>query len=476
MRIEDLTDLVAFLGDESQADWVALEWLGGRMTIRELAAAMGSAAAALADGEGVVAVSTSDPIEHTVAVLGAMAAGRVPLLVDPKHPDRMLAAVVARAGAATIVGRPTPGLERLDLGALTERPPVPRVRREPASTGSILLTSGSTDLPKLVLRSRAADLHGAMALRTSSFVIEPGDRFWLAAPFTGSPFPGIVMASLFARATVVFAPFEVGSVGAFLEAHRITSTYLGPTPARLVRDREGLEGPGWDRLRSVLSGGEKLDADTAELMLGRFGDKVFLGYGSTEVTRVSEATSADIRDRPGTVGRPLPFHQVMIVEAGGDAPVAPGDEGEVLMRGTSMFSGYLGGDPAGEWYRSGDLGRLDEDGYLYISGRATSVVQVGGNRVSTDEVTSVLRGHPALANAIVVAVDDATWGARLEAFVVPRAAPGTDLGELDGWMRERLPAYKVPRVFHPLDQMPTESSGKASLRTLLELAATRSSA
>jgi acyl-CoA synthetase (AMP-forming)/AMP-acid ligase II len=135
-----------------------------------------------------------------------------------------------------------------------------------------------------------------------------------------------------------------------------------------------------------------------------------------------------------------------------------------------MFSGYLGEEPAGDWYRTGDVGHLDDDGYLYITGRSTNVVQVGGNRVSTDEVMEALRSHPQLANALVVAVDDSTWGTRLEAFVVADGGCEVDPEHIGGWLRHRLPAYKVPRRFHLLDEIPVDASGKASLKTLQEMA------
>jgi acyl-coenzyme A synthetase/AMP-(fatty) acid ligase len=278
------------------------------------------------------------------------------------------------------------------------------------------------------------------------------------------------MAALVARATVVFAPFEAGSAGAFVDDQQITSAYIGPTPMRLIQSKGGLSHPGWSRLRSVLTGGERLDGDTAALMLDRFPDKVFLGYGATEVTRIAEATAVDIAQHPGTVGRVLPLHQVQIVELGGTTPVAAGNQGEVLARGGSMFSGYLGEGPADEWYRTGDVGYLDADGFLYITGRATEVVQIGGNRVSTNEITSLLRSHADLADALVVAVDDPIWGSRLEGFVV--AAPGTtvETAALESWLRGRVSAYKVPRRIHLLEQIPLDPSGKASLRTLADLA------
>lgn len=471
MILRDLTDLVALLGDPAEPEWVALEQDGRTATIRQLAAWMGSSAAALADGsDDVVTVSTPDVIEHTVAFLGALAAGRRPMLVDPRHPQALLAEVVRRTGATVTVGRAVDGVERVGLEELTERPPVARLRRAPEAPGSLLLTSGSTGVPKIVVRPRGADLAAAGNFRLGWFPIEPGDRFWLSAPFTGSPYPGIVWSCLLARATVVFAPLPDAAIGEFLDEHRITSTFLGATAMRLAYQRDGLEGPGWDRLRGVLSGGEKLDEPTAELIMRRFPGALNLGYGMTEVSMVALAPEDVVRDRPGSVGRPLPLHQAKIVEIGGEEQLPLGEEGEILVRGPDMFVGYLGEDPAAEWFRTNDVGRFDDDGYLYLTGRASNIVQVGGNRVSTEEVTAVLRAYPEVGNAAVIALDDPVWTTRLEAFVAPRGGGSVDGGELDAWVRERLPAYKVPRRYHLLDELPTESAGKISQRRLRELA------
>jgi acyl-CoA synthetase (AMP-forming)/AMP-acid ligase II len=240
---------------------------------------------------------------------------------------------------------------------------------------------------------------------------------------------------------------------------------------RLAREHGGLEGPGWRALRALMTGGEKLDAPTAELLLERFEGRVFCAYGMTEIPRPTEATFEEIAARPGTVGRAIPFRQVRIAEVGGDADLPVGEEGEVLVTGPDLFAGYLGQEPAGDWYRTGDLGRLDEDGYLYITGRASSVVKVGGNRVSTEEVAAELRRHPAVAQAAVIAVDDPTWTSRLVAFVV---VAGVDIedDDLRAWMGERHPAYKVPRTVRRLADLPVDSSGKVSLQTLQAMAAT----
>ncbi|MFL5843547.1 MAG: class I adenylate-forming enzyme family protein [Solirubrobacteraceae bacterium] len=457
------------LASPEQRDWVALEHDGHTMTIKALADAMLRAATVLGNDEGVVAISEHDPIAHTVAVLGAVCAGRVAMLVDPKGPDALLAEVVERAGATAVVGRSVPGVPSLGLADLLAADPATPGEHDPQAVGSILLTSGSTGVPKLVQRSRAADLHAAMCLRLANFPIEPGDRHWLCVPYAGAPFLTLVMGALFARATVVFAPFVREEVDAFLAEHRISSAYLVPTMLRLAREHGGLDGDGWRGMRALMTGGEKLDLPTAEVLLEQFEGRVYCAYGMTELPRPTEATFEEIAARPGTVGRTIPFRRVRIAEVDGDAAVAPGEEGEVLVTGPDLFLGYLGEEPVGEWYRTGDLGRLDDDGYLFITGRASSVVKVGGNRVSTEEVAAALRGHDAVGQVAVIAVEDPTWTNRLEGFVVLRQGAAAEADELRAWLGERLPAYKVPRAMRFIDELPVDTSGKVSLQTLKTL-------
>ncbi len=504
----DWGDLVSDLADAAATDWIALEHEGRTVTIGELARGMRAVAAALDDGGrfAPVVVSDPDPIRHTLAVLGAVVAGRPALLVDPSHPEALLADAAARAGATVACGRAVAGLARCDVdaveggaargaardgaadvrgvagggggavgvrgvaggggGAAASRiDAITPVGRPGHAVGSILLTSGSTGAPKLVLRSREADLHAALCLRLAGLPIGPDDRHWLAVPYAAAPFLTLVMGALAAGATVVFGAYERERVGAFLAERAISSTYLVPTMLRLAREHDGLAGPGWDGLRALLTGGERLDDATAAVLLDRFAGRVFCAYGMTECPRLTQASFEELAERPGTVGRVIPLRRARIVEPGTETPVAPGEEGEVLVGGPDLSQGYLGEPPAGRWHRTGDLGRLDADGYLYITGRASSVVKVGGHRVSTEDVAAALRAHPDVAQAAVIAVDDDRWTTRLEAFVVLRDQ-GPDEDVLTGWLRERVASYQVPRSLHLLDDLPVDSSGKLSLQTL----------
>jgi acyl-CoA synthetase (AMP-forming)/AMP-acid ligase II len=443
---------------------VAVEADGRSLTIRQLRDAMLRAGRILREGDGVVAVRSADPLLHTVGVLGAVAAGRVAMLVDHRQPDDVVDEAIGRAGATTVVGD-----GGLSLADLEEADPVPAVAADPAAPGSIFLTSGSTGRPKLVQRSRSADLHAAMCLRLAGFPIELGDRHWMCVPHASAAFLTLTMGALLARATVVFAPFDRDGVDAFLARERIASAYLVPTMLRLARERDGLDGPGWRGLRALMTGGEKLDLPTAEVLAERFAGRVFCAYGMTECPRLTQARFEDIVQRPGTVGRTIPFRHVRIASLDGHGDVPAGEEGEVLVGGPDLYDGYVGEPPVDGWHRTGDLGRVDADGYLFITGRASSVVKVGGNRVSTEEVAAQLRRHERVAQVAVIAVEDAVWTHRLVAFVVP--AGELDADDLRAWAGEHLAAYKVPREVRRLDELPVDSSGKLSLTRLHALAA-----
>jgi acyl-CoA synthetase (AMP-forming)/AMP-acid ligase II len=218
-----------------------------------------------------------------------------------------------------------------------------------------------------------------------------------------------------------------------------------------------------------MTGGETLDDQTAEVLLEAFEGRVFSAYGMTEMPRPTQATFEEIASRRGTVGRAIPYRRLRIVEPASDSDVALGGEGEVLVTGPDLFTGYLGEEPVGEWYRTGDLGRLDQDGYLFITGRASSVVKVGGNRVSTEEVAAMLRRHQAVRQAAVIALDDPVWTSRLEGFVVAHSSAAVDEPALKAWLAVQMQSYKVPRSIHFLDELPVDASGKLSLQALRAL-------
>jgi feruloyl-CoA synthase len=461
----DWARVILGLAEPGQPNFIAIEQDERRVTIRELAAGILRVAESLRGLDGVVAVSDADAIAHTTGVLGVVAAGGVPMLVDPSHPPALFADVVHRAACVMTISRSTPGVPHRSLDELLDAPAEPL--REPPSDrpGSILLTSGTTGTPKLVVRSRAADVNAALSMPLGGFPLGLGDRFLLCVTHAGAPFLTLLMGALVARATVVREPFVPGRMEAVLRRRDITCAYFVPTMLRLIREAEGFGGAGWRAMRALQTGGERLDAELTQELLRRLPGRVHCAYGSTEIVNVTQARPGDLIDRPDTVGTANPLRRFRIVHPGSDDPVDPGHEGEVLASGAAMYSGYLGEDPAGPWYRTGDLGRVDDRGFLFITGRASGIVQVAGNRVSTEEVAAALRGHPNVEQVAVVAADDATWTTRLTAFVVPRDA-ALELPELVAWLTERVPRYKIPREIRLVGELPLDASGKLARRRL----------
>ncbi len=466
-QAEDWVDLVCSSAANQPATWVALEAGAIKVTGSELVRSMLSASTRLRSSAGPVAVCTPDPIVHAVAVLGGLAAGRPVILIDAKHPAPTAVDAVYRGGATTIVGAALGEAEFVAGDALLGNDLLAPVRRPPTAHGTTFLTSGSTGSPKLVERSRGADLHGAMCVRLSGFPLGPGDRHWLSVPHASAAWITLVMGSLLVGATTVFAPFHAEIAEDFIREEQISSGYFVPTMLRLARSATGLDGPGWLSLRALMTGGEKLDDATQDDLARLFGTRLFMGYGMTEAPRVCQADPVDLRTHPGTVGRPTPLREIRIAAGDGEESMPCGEEGSILVRGPDLFRGYTGEAPSGSWHRTGDVGLVDADGYLYVTGRATRMLSIGGNRVSLDEIEAILRRHAAVRHVAAVAIDDPVWTYRVEAFLV--LSDGVDAAGVEAWLRDRVAAYKVPRRFTVLDQLPVDASGKVSLSLLTSL-------
>jgi O-succinylbenzoic acid--CoA ligase len=172
-------------------------------------------------------------------------------------------------------------------------------------------------------------------------------------------------------------------------------------------------------------------------------------------SQIATASPDETRRKPGTVGRPLAGVEVRI-----------GEDGEILARGPTQALGYIGeggaleplADEAG-WYHTGDLGRLDEDGDLWVVGRCTDRIVTGGVNVDALEVEEALRAHPAVIDACVVGVPDETWGERVAAWIEPVEGE-FDLAELERWLGGRLSAAKRPRVWRVAPELPRNANGK----------------
>jgi O-succinylbenzoic acid--CoA ligase len=415
----------------------------------QLDAAATTVAASLIDSGtdpvGRVAIwGTSEP--RTVAALwGIQRAGAQAVVLTPGLPAMHAARLAAEAGAGILWDRVDDELGPPGRARFTPDhwgPPDPAAR-------FVVFTSGSSGDPKgVVVTGSMVDASVEASRRRLGN--GPGDA-WLGT----LPLSHVAGLSVLWRAAREAAPvvlerwFDAGTTARHLAAGTVTCASLVPTMLRRVLDA----GP--DRyhpgLRAVLVGGGPVEPSLIERALDS-GLPALQTYGMTEtVGQVTTVAPGEQRDGLGTAGRPL--HGVEVRVAGDDGmPVPPGAAGRIEVRGPTVTPGYVGEEERSPqaWFRTGDLGSLDESGALTVLGRADDVVITGGENVHPARVEAVLRGLPGVVDVRVYGEDDAEWGQVVAADLV---LDGDLLGEVQGSARAVLPGFMVPKRWRSVDRI-----------------------
>jgi fatty-acyl-CoA synthase len=219
----------------------------------------------------------------------------------------------------------------------------------------------------------------------------------------------------------------------------------------------------------VASSGSALAGDLAVEWMDRFGDNLYNTYGSTEVAYATIATPADLRDAPGTAGTPPQGTVVRLYDDAG-RPTPPGETGRIFVGNGMLMDGYSGGGgkPLIDGLMStGDVGRFDEHGRLFIEGRDDDMIVSGGENVFPQEVEDCLTRHDAVVEAAALGVADEEFGKRLRAYVVLTHAEAATEEELKEHVRINLARFKVPREIVFLDELPRNATGKILKRELV---------
>jgi fatty-acyl-CoA synthase len=201
-----------------------------------------------------------------------------------------------------------------------------------------------------------------------------------------------------------------------------------------------------------------------------FGDVLYNLYGSTEVAWATIATPEDLRAAPGTAGRPPMGTVVKLLDADG-REVGPGEGGRIFVANEMMFEGYTGGggkEIVRGLMSTGDVGHFDAGGRLFVDGRDDEMIVSGGENVFPREVEDLLARHAEVEEAAVIGVEDADFGQRLKAFVVPRNGAKLSEETIKGYVKENLARYKVPREVVFLAELPRNASGKVLKRVLVK--------
>jgi len=243
----------------------------------------------------------------------------------------------------------------------------------------------------------------------------------------------------------------------------------------MLLDRTSLATTRLPHLRYVvITGGALAPTPLRKLSEALPGVAIHIGYGQTETSpRISNLSPAELFTRPGSCGLPIPGVRIDIVSEDG-TDVGPGAIGEVVVSGPNVMCGYVSGDErvsekldALGRLRTGDLGKLDADGYLYLVGRKSELIKSAGERVFPREIELVLETHPSIAECAVLGIPDELFGERIAACVVPRAGTALDIEQLRTFCLQSLPLVRIPREIRVSDGLPKTASGKTDRATLL---------
>jgi acyl-CoA synthetase (AMP-forming)/AMP-acid ligase II len=341
----------------------------------------------------------------------------------------------------------------------------------------LLYTSGTTGLPKGAMLSHRNLM--AAVLNSMTCWDVGGDDVCM---FTFPQFhvAGYVMPMYHLRTypVVLLRSFDVESLLANVEAHRVTATAMAPTMVAMLLEDPIAERYDLSSLRRIGYGASAMPAEVLRRARLRWPQVGFsTGFGMTELSGNVMFMGPDDHDRAAeqgldilrSVGRQMPLARVRVVDDEG-RDVAPGTPGEIVVRGDQVLMGYWRNPEAtrqsffGGWFRSGDVGRWDEDGYLFIVDRKKDMILTGGENVYPREVEEVLYEHPAVLEAAVIGAPDPKWGEMVVAVVCRRSPVEGE--ELIAFCRERIASYKKPRHVLFIDALPRNASGKVLKREL----------
>ena len=395
--------------------------------------------AALGVGEGERVATTLPPGADFAELLHALprlGASLVPLNTRLTAAERRWQ--VEDCGARLVIEQPLGG-EEADVGL---RQPI-----DPAAEWALIYTSGTSGTSRGISLSHA-NFEASAVASAWNLGVAPDDRWLCVLPlFHVGGLSILTRSALYGTAAVIHESFEAERVAAALANGEITLASLVPTMLRRLVDGGLEEAPA---LRAALLGGGPVPRDLLE-WAAEHGLPVLQTYGMTETcSQIATLAADEAVALAGSAGRPLPGVELSV-----------SDGGEILVRGPMVSRGALAQDG---WLHTGDRGRLDADGYLWVEGRLKDVIVSGGENISCAEVERVLEEHPAVVEAGVVGVPDAEWGEVVTAYVV--LSNGVADSELIAHCRERLASYKVPRSLRQVSELPRNAAGKLLRREL----------
>jgi long-chain acyl-CoA synthetase len=407
-----------------------------------------------------------EELRHVVSDSEAVA-----VITTPEFADKASEAAAGLDGVRFVISSgDVEGL--VPLSSLEEAEPAEIVARSDDELAALMYTGGTTGRAKGVMLTHANLDYAGRAGFEASYV--PGVNRGLASlPLSHSYGLLVTIASLHHPERGVGVLLRWFDPVAFLELiaeHRLQQTAVVPTMLQILLSQP-LENYDLSSLRFVTSGGAPLAPEVAEQFIRRVpGASIRQGYGLTETAALISSSPVG-QEKPGSVGLPVPGTEVRIVDDQGRALPA-GEVGEISARSPGVMRGYWHSPEVSAealrdgWLYTGDLGYVDEQGYLFIVDRKKDLIIRGGFNVYPRDVEDALLEHPALEGAGVVGRPDQRHGEEVVAFVSLRPGAELSAAELVDWARERIGGYKYPREVHVVDAVPLTNVGKVDRKTL----------
>jgi acyl-CoA synthetase (AMP-forming)/AMP-acid ligase II/uncharacterized membrane protein len=343
----------------------------------------------------------------------------------------------------------------------------------PAETGRVvILTSGTTGTPKGASRKQPETIGPAVALlsriplkaREKTFIVAPLFHSWGFAHFT----LGLMLGSTY----ILKRKFDPENTLSTIAEHQAQSAPMVPVMVQRIMQLPDETRTKYDlsSLRSIPLSGSALPGELAIKFMDEFGDVLYNLYGSTEVAWATIATPQDLREAPGTAGAPPRGTVLKIYAEDSERELPQGETGRIFVGNEMLFEGYTGGgnkDVIDGLMSSGDVGYLDEEGRLHVSGRDDDMIVSGGENVFPREVEDLISKMDGVNEVAVIGVDDEEFGQRLKAFVSKKGAKPTE-DDIKAKVKSDLARYKVPKEVEFLDELPRNATGKVLKKELKE--------
>ena len=486
-------------------DAVAVEAPGVALTYGELSTRVDALARALQSvdpgPQSRVGICAYNTVEHLTALLAVMAAEKIWVPLNPLDSERDLATKMSAArpsvvvadencvakiepGPATVVigARDSDGAraDAPDIESFIARHSGERPRRQglsPSLTQAIKFTGGSSGKPKGVLQPYRAWVAGASSM-VHAFGFSAAEHYLMAAPLTHGT-SCYVTPILAVGGTLVFmqgktTPEKV--LGAFRDED-VTASFLPPTLIYMMMQAMEGESYKFERLRLLIYGAAIMPPEKIRQARASFGPVVATNYGLTEAPQIITALTPDEASDESiiaSVGRSSFMTRVGIMNPAGEL-LDPGDQGEIVVGGDLLMSGYLDNpEQTAEalvdgWLHTGDVGCLDDRGYLYLKDRLKDVIISGGFNVYPSDVEAALVAHPAIHECVVFGRPDDKWGEAVQAAVELREGAEADAEDIIAFAKRQIGSVQAPKRVHFLESLPRSAVGKVQRRAVREL-------